>query len=108
MSGIKLGKKLGVVAVDSGQLVLCDPCYIDSEWVDGVAYGDMVAGFNYDKCCVASMNHTNQINFKMGHEGVAVAFSTAHGDGVYAVHEVLNDANEYAGVIVLFDGDLNA
>jgi hypothetical protein len=24
---------LGHVAVDSGQLLLCDPCYIDSEWV---------------------------------------------------------------------------
>ena len=23
---------LGHVAVDSGQLLLCDPCYIDSEW----------------------------------------------------------------------------
>ena len=23
---------LGHVAVDSGQLMICDPCYIDSEW----------------------------------------------------------------------------
>lgn len=26
--------KLGVVGVDSGQLVICDPCYIKSEWKD--------------------------------------------------------------------------
>jgi len=25
-------KKIGVVGVDSGQVVICDPCYIDSEW----------------------------------------------------------------------------
>jgi hypothetical protein len=25
-------KKIGVVGVDSGQLLICDPCYIDSEW----------------------------------------------------------------------------
>lgn len=25
-------KNIGHVAVDSGQLLLCDPCYIDSEW----------------------------------------------------------------------------
>lgn len=25
-------KFIGEVAVDSGQLLLCDPCYIDSEW----------------------------------------------------------------------------
>lgn len=24
--------KLGVVGVDSGQLLICDPCYIDSSW----------------------------------------------------------------------------
>jgi hypothetical protein len=26
---------LGVVGVDSGQLVVCDPCYIGSEWIPG-------------------------------------------------------------------------
>lgn len=26
-------KMLGVVGVDSGQLMVCDPCYIDSEWI---------------------------------------------------------------------------
>jgi hypothetical protein len=25
-------KKIGVIGVDSGQVVICDPCYIDSEW----------------------------------------------------------------------------
>lgn len=27
-------KLIGHVAVDSGQLLLCDPCYIDSQWMD--------------------------------------------------------------------------
>ncbi len=26
-------KLLGVVGVDSGQLLVCDPCYIDNQWV---------------------------------------------------------------------------
>ena len=26
-------KLIGHVGVDSGQLLLCDPCYIDSQWV---------------------------------------------------------------------------
>lgn len=25
-------KEIGVVGVDSGQILVCDPCYIDSEW----------------------------------------------------------------------------
>jgi hypothetical protein len=28
-------KLLGVCGVDSGQLVVCDPCYIDSGWIKG-------------------------------------------------------------------------
>jgi hypothetical protein len=27
-------KQIGVVGVDSGQILVCDPCYIDSEWKD--------------------------------------------------------------------------
>lgn len=27
-------KLIGQVGVDSGQLLLCDPCYIDSQWTD--------------------------------------------------------------------------
>ena len=26
--------KIGTLGVDSGQVLLCDPCYIDSEWID--------------------------------------------------------------------------
>lgn len=26
-------KQIGVVGVDSGQVLICDPCYIDSQWV---------------------------------------------------------------------------
>lgn len=25
-------KQIGVIGVDSGQVLICDPCYIDSEW----------------------------------------------------------------------------
>ena len=25
-------KEIGIVGVDSGQILICDPCYIDSEW----------------------------------------------------------------------------
>lgn len=28
-------KLIGSVGVDSGQLMVCDPCYIDSQWVHG-------------------------------------------------------------------------
>ena len=27
-------KQIGIVGVDSGQILICDPCYVDSQWVE--------------------------------------------------------------------------
>jgi hypothetical protein len=35
-------ERLGVVGVDSGQLLITDPCYIDSEWLDEPFQDDRV------------------------------------------------------------------
>ena len=34
--------KVGVVGVDSGQVMICDPCYVDSEWKKGEPTDDAV------------------------------------------------------------------
>ena len=142
--------QLGVVGVDSGQLMICDPCYIDSEMVEGgdgnkheiyrhksgqlwqFTYGKPTADdniksfpgsyetvipeynktpnqmikdgdftktdidpnsdipngeFSYAGICkvTTSKNRGGQLNYKHGHEGVAVAFTSGFGDGVYPV-----------------------
>jgi len=133
---------IGEVGVDSGQLLLCDPCYIDSQWkkedfqdvrkykhkttgevlqyrVDFANYespikkhGDKTMNqlnstgeweklenadlaehpFSYNACCQATLSEKRhgQLNYKMGHSGVGVAFSTAFGDGVYPVYAKYN------------------
>jgi hypothetical protein len=131
-----MGSKLiGHVGVDSGQLLLCDPCYIDSQWVkeefedlrmyehkltgDKLTYGkdfsnykemierwgknmnELIATgewielphgpaqheFSYNACAAATLSEDGhgQLNYKHGHPGVGVAFSTAFGDGLYPV-----------------------
>ena len=129
-------KLIGYVGVDSGQLMLCDPCYIDSEWkkedFDDVRvyrhkttgdilqyrvdfphyeavieeygktmnelnasgewekenYHTPVNSFSYNACAKATLSEQGygQLNYNLGHPGVGVAFSTAHGDGVYPVY----------------------
>jgi hypothetical protein len=139
----------GVAGVDSGQLMVCDPCYIDnSEWVketmdvpreryalnaEGLEYfgkqnaewiwqfqyggetyetpivqlGEMTinqlrergwlqvlpeeestfTSFSYNGACHATLSKEGfgQLNYKMGHAGAGVAFSSGWGDGVYGV-----------------------
>lgn len=129
-------EKIGVVGVDSGQLIICDPCYIDSQWgkeeykdvravIDKKAhkifnfgedfktyedvlepYGKKVndllkdgtledacikkmprKNFSYYACCAATdgEKQAGQLNYALGHPGVAVAFRSGLGDGTYDV-----------------------
>lgn len=137
--------QIGFVGVDSGQLVICDPCYIASEWqqeafediriyqhkttgkrlqyrVQFENYEHVIpeysqtmnqliatnewkqvedsnpsATFSYNGCCKATLSKkgAGQLNYKLGHEGVAVAFRTAYGDGEYPVFAKYQD-----GVII--------
>jgi hypothetical protein len=144
---------IGHVGVDSGQLLLCDPCYIDSEWKkeeftdirvyqhkttkdtltfgkdfahydDGIdKYGGKTMNelnsteeweeidappakesFSYNACTKATLSEEGfgQLNYKLGHPGVGVAFSTAFGDGVYPVYAVYDDLGVLTKVEVLF------
>jgi len=64
---MKKPKQIGVVGVDSGQLVICDPCYIDSEWDHNDEYDrDQVFDVSYmGKKSVFDMGEAlkNGINF---------------------------------------------
>jgi hypothetical protein len=143
---------IGHVGVDSGQLVMCDPCYIDSEWskeeftdiriyehkdtkerlqyrvdfphyeAEITKYGknmnellktgewldvpatDSKFPFSYNACCKATLSNNGhgQLNYKLGHPGVGVAFSTAYGDGIYPVYAVYSAAGILKSVTVEF------
>jgi hypothetical protein len=150
-----MGSKLiGHVGVDSGQLLLCDPCYIDSQWVKEDfedfrtyqhkdtgneltyridfrnyaepidAYGgknmnELIATgeweevpdtkkannpFSYNACAKATLSRDGhgQLNFKLGHPGAGVAFSTAFGDGMYPVVAHYMDDGTLRSVEVVF------
>jgi hypothetical protein len=120
--------KFGVVGVDSGQLMICDPCYIDSEWkeedfdmddeevvhpngkvepvvrcsrrwfelIDDINDGKIQLrtrankkpkhNFSFNSCAKTTLgNMFGQLNFEAGHPGVAVAFRSGLGDGLYEV-----------------------
>ena len=65
-------KKIGVVGVDSAQLLICDPMYLKIQ-------------NSLQKDLTFREGMFNQINFDAGHEGAGVIFNSGYGDGVYEV-----------------------
>ncbi|MBF4577722.1 DUF4241 domain-containing protein [Frondihabitans sp. VKM Ac-2883] len=92
---------IGEVGVDSGQLMVTDPCYIDQEWQQepftlrgGVKPADdAVFSYSYNGACNATVSGGGhgQLVYKMGHEGAGVVFQTAWGDGGYPVYAEKHD-----------------
>lgn len=104
---------LGKVGVDSGQLMITDPCYIDQEWKHRGADTDKPVGEEpWHRVAAGLTNVTDQtlppysyrgamratlssgygeLAFEMGHAGAGVVFATAWGDGIYPVYGELHD-----------------
>lgn len=91
----KKEETIGFVAVDSGQILLCDPCNIDDQWkkmknykqfLKTIGHEEFKGEFSYAGCCESTLNSDcGQLNFKKGHPGVGVVSSTGWGDGLYPV-----------------------
>ena len=70
-------KKIGVVGVDSGTLMIADPCYTTNDgWTEK----------DYDKEVMETCHKKyHRVKYNLGHAGKAVIFSSGLGDGVYDV-----------------------
>jgi len=80
-------KTIGFVGVDSGTLMVIDPCYA-TDFKDK-DYDEFVVDKSRDKF--------TQVPFQHGHVGRAVVFSSGCGDGLYKVKakfETLKDWGE--------------
>lgn len=72
--------KVGSVGVDSGQVMIVDPCYVLK---DEFAYGSSPTGGMYDETCRLTVGHpTHHGETTFG----AFATSTYYGDGEYPVY----------------------
>ena len=100
-------KYAGSFAVDSGQAMVGDPCYLDKwePWADGTAFDhEANAGkYGYLGAC--------GITLKEGYGQLgaadAVVFTTGYGDGIYPVYVKLNDDGRVGMVVIDFEGELD-
>lgn len=91
---------LGTVGVDSGQLMVCDPCYIGDSWEkEPFDRNKKSKKFSYLGACTAT-NHGK--GGQIG-GGLGVAFRSGAGDGEYEVKARIVQG-EVAEIRILFDG----
>jgi hypothetical protein len=96
----------GHFAVDSGQAMVGDPCYLDNwdtnkndDWnIDGKQ-----GQYSYHGASATTIADSYG---ELGN-GTAVVFNTGYGDGLYPVYVVLNGDDRVSKVIIDFEGDLD-
>ncbi len=80
-------KRVGTINVDSGQMMLVDPCYVmgDSRYPEdkGADYSDLLAAYGND-------HNVNTIEFSNG-----IVSSTGYGDGSYDVFIKTSDEGAF-------------
>jgi hypothetical protein len=116
-------KHIGDVAVDSGQLMITDPCYIDrfnsqknDNFDDSLPEGvDLNSHHNeeplknypytYGGACAASCNRDSAAVMtapNMNFPGIGACFATGYGDGMYPVYVEYNHEGRVERVTIEF------
>lgn len=96
----------GSFAVDSGQAMVGDPCYLDG-WDTNSNDEWNLEGKKGEYSYHGVSARTLEDSFGQVGAASAVAFSTGYGDGLYPVYVKLNDDGRVGMVIIDFDGDLD-
>ncbi|QNK54548.1 DUF4241 domain-containing protein [Paenibacillus sp. PAMC21692] len=82
-----VSRPIGEVTVDSGQLAIIDPCYLE-RWQHGEYMPEVNGPANdFDSACKASVSRRG---FGPIMDERGIAFSSGHGDGVYPVRAVFD------------------
>ena len=94
----------GSFAVDSGQAMVGDPCYLD-QWKtnEGEPFElDFKQGeYSYLGACATTISNSYG---ELGNNS-AVVFNTGYGDGLYPVYVQLNDDGRVSKVVIDFVGE---
>jgi len=97
-------KKLGSIGVDSGQVMVCDPCYLndwkDTEFAGGVTQEYRTKAFDYDGACRETCYAPESGGALGGF--LAVVASSGYGDGEYPVYADYNAEGRIVRLVIDF------
>lgn len=86
-------KVIGYFGVDSGQVIIIDPCYL-SDWKDGEAFPENGKENSYSKSCKITLGKDRGGEILVADiAGNGVVASTGLGDGNYPVVATYKDGN---------------
>lgn len=95
-------KYIGSAAVDSGTLMIGDPCYfVGSGSAAEHTYKDWGGFLNKTKMCSVP-----QLKFESNTAGLGVVASTAHGDGFYPVYGLFAEGSDRPVAMMVATGDI--
>jgi hypothetical protein len=91
---------IGHVGVDSGRMMLCDPCYIESSWVQDNDFASDASDqekpvntdFSYAGACEATLA---KVSAGILGGGLGAVCSTGFGDGTYPVYVEYSDEGDW-------------
>lgn len=91
---------IGRCGVDSGQIMITDPCYVID---DGFSEAD------YQTVCDITLSEESAgpLMYEKGHEGKAVVSSTGIGDGYYPVYATYDDLGDWGERITKLEIDFS-
>ena len=97
----------GSFAVDSGQAMVGDPCYLDEWelWADGTPFDHEGHQGEYGYLGACGVTLAESYGDVGGGKGVV--FSTGYGDGFYPVFVKINEEGRVGMVVIDFEGELN-
>lgn len=94
---------IGDIGVDSGQVMVGDPCYLrdftNDEYGENPYTEDGDYTFSYSGCCEASSEGGGELGRWQG-----VVSYTAYGDGVYPVYQLVDEVGTVTGLFIDFVG----
>ena len=100
---------VGNVSVDSGQVIIVDPCYImDGEYDEAPVHDPKdhkVASYGHP--CAVTLSDEQVGEFPVKGFATSVASSSGYGDGNYPVYATKNEDGRVSELTIYFDEDPN-
>lgn len=98
---------VGSFAVDSGQAMVGDPCYLndwDTNRNEKWDIENKEGEYSYHGASATTLksNHGELGNAR------SVVFSTGYGDGLYPVYALMNDDNRVSMIVIDFENNINS
>ena len=94
-------KEVGTVTVDSGTVIIADPCYLKDVKNDKEVWGQVASVTRYTDGGAGNANLFN-------HSGEAVASATAFGVGRFSVFVEFREDGRPGKLIIDFEGDMES